>query len=87
MLAVMQSQFADSVEFGAVTPSRKTMENRAARYRNLAAEVREKANNLSDDKRRQGMLMAAEVWDRLAALDERATGPSASQRSAALHLN
>jgi hypothetical protein len=42
----------------------KAMENRAARYRNIAAEVRARADNLPDELTRQHMLMAAEVWDR-----------------------
>jgi hypothetical protein len=64
------------------------MENRAVRYRNIAASIRAKADNVSDDRDRQGMLMAAEVWDRLAALDEKSAAPSsASQHSVAHHLN
>jgi hypothetical protein len=51
------------------------MENRAARYRNIAAEVRAKAANLSDERARQDMLMAAEVWDRLAMLAEKSVPP------------
>jgi hypothetical protein len=63
------------------------MENRAQRYRNIAAEVRAKANDLADGQHRHGMLMAAEVWDRLAALEDRSVAPSASQDSAPQHLN
>jgi hypothetical protein len=33
------------------------------------------------------MLMAAEVWDRLAALEERTAGPAESQHSADQHIN
>ena len=53
----------------------KAMENRAARYRNIAAEVRARADNLPDERTRQHMLMAAEVWDRLAAFAERSVPP------------
>jgi hypothetical protein len=44
------------------------MENRAVRYRNIAADIRARADSVLDERDRQGMLMAAEVWDRLAAL-------------------
>jgi hypothetical protein len=47
------------------------MENRAARYRDIAAEVRARADTLSDERARQDMLMTAEVWERLAAFAER----------------
>ena len=62
------------------------MENLAERYRNIAAEVRAKADNLSDGQHRQGMLMAAQVWDRLAAFEERAAAPFRRQHSAAQWL-
>jgi hypothetical protein len=52
------------------------MDNRAALYRNIAAEVRAKATGVSDERARQGMLMAAEVWDRLAVLAEKPVPPS-----------
>jgi hypothetical protein len=87
MPTVTPSQFAGSAEIGAVTPSQKTMENRAARYRNIAAEVRARADNVLEERDRRGMLMAAEVWDRLAALDERSAAPFASQHSATQHSN
>jgi hypothetical protein len=51
------------------------MENRAERYRNMAADVRARAGNVSDEQARRGMLMAAEVWERLAALTERSVPP------------
>ena len=47
------------------------MENRAARYRNIAAEVRARADTLSDERARQDMLLTAEVWDRLATFAEK----------------
>ena len=47
------------------------MNNRAALNRNIAAEVPAKADNLSDERVRQDLLMAAEVWDRLATLVEK----------------
>jgi hypothetical protein len=68
--AAMPSQFAYSVAFGGGHIVIKTMENRAARYRNIAAKVRASAGNLSDERTRKGMLMAAEVWERLATLAE-----------------
>jgi hypothetical protein len=43
--------------------------------------------SFSDGQARQGMLMAAEVWDRLAALEETSSAPSASQHLAAQHSN
>jgi hypothetical protein len=48
----------------------KPIEDRAARYRNIAAEVRAEADSSSSELARHGMLMAAEVWDRLATLAE-----------------
>ena len=57
------------------------MDNLAARYRIIAAEVRAKAGVLSDEQTRQGMLMAAEVWDRLATLAEVSAAASASRPS------
>jgi hypothetical protein len=47
------------------------MEDRAARYRNIAAKVRAEADSPSSEVARHGMLMAAEVWDRLATLAEK----------------
>jgi hypothetical protein len=47
------------------------MSTLAARYRNIAAEVRAQAGEFSDETNRQGMLTAADVWDRLAALAEK----------------
>ena len=47
------------------------MSTLATRYRNIAAEVRAQAREFSDDTTRQGMLTAADVWDRLAALAEK----------------
>jgi hypothetical protein len=47
------------------------MENRAAHYRLIATDVRATADNSSDERVRQGMLMAADVWERLATLAER----------------
>ena len=69
--AVMPSQFTYSVAFGGGHIEMTTMENRAARYRNIAAKVRASAGNLSDERTRKGMLMAAEVWERLATLAEK----------------
>jgi hypothetical protein len=51
------------------------MDNWAVRYRSIAAEVRARADNLSDEQARRSMLMAAEVWERLAALAERSVPP------------
>jgi hypothetical protein len=51
------------------------MENRAERYRNMAADIRARADNVPDEQARRGMLMAAEVWERLAALAERSVPP------------
>jgi hypothetical protein len=47
------------------------MSTLAARYRNIAAEVRAQAGVFSHETNRQGMLTAADVWDRLAALTEK----------------
>jgi hypothetical protein len=52
------------------------MNNWASLYRNIAAEVRAKVTGASDERARQGMLMAAEVWDRLAMLAEKPVPPS-----------
>jgi hypothetical protein len=38
------------------------MENPAGRYRNIAAELRARADNLSDEGARQSMLLAAQVF-------------------------
>jgi len=51
------------------------MENPAGRYRNIAAEVRARADNLSDEGARQSMLLAAQVWERLAALADKSMPP------------
>lgn len=51
------------------------MKNRAALYRNIAAQVRARADNSSDERVQQDMLMAAEVWDRLAMLAEKSVPP------------
>lgn len=40
----------------------KAMKSRADIYRNIAAKVRAEADNSSDERVRQAMLMAAEVW-------------------------
>jgi hypothetical protein len=53
----------------------KAMKNRADIYRNIAAGVRAKADNSSDERVRQAMLMAAEVWERLATLAEKSVPP------------
>ena len=63
------------------------MESRAVRYRNIAVDIRARADSVLDERDRRGMLMAAEVWDRLAALEERSSAPTASQHSAAQHSN
>jgi hypothetical protein len=68
------------------SPDRKAMDNLAARYRIIAAEVRAKADVLSDEQTRQGMLMAAEVWDRLATLAEVSAAASASRPSPGRHV-
>jgi hypothetical protein len=46
------------------------MENRAARYRGFAAALRAMADNLSYQRERQDILVAADVWDRLATFAE-----------------
>jgi hypothetical protein len=51
------------------------MENRAARYRDIADEVRVRADNVPDEQTRLNMMRAAEIWDRLATLAERAVPP------------
>jgi uncharacterized protein YmfQ (DUF2313 family) len=51
------------------------MDNRAVRYRSIAAEVRATADNMSDEQARRSMLIAAEVWERLAALTEKSGPP------------
>ena len=50
--------------------AKKPMSTLATRYRNIAAKVRAQAGEFSDEPTRQGMLTAADVWDRLAALSE-----------------
>jgi len=80
----MPSQFAWSVASEAVA---QKMENRAVRYRNIAADIRARADSVLDERDRRGMLMAAEVWDRLAALEERSAAPTPNQHSAAQHMN
>ena len=52
------------------------MGNRAAHYRLIATDVRAAADNSPDARVRQGMLMAADVWERLATLAERSGSPS-----------
>jgi len=47
------------------------MEDQAASYRKIAAQVRASAARLPDDRARQNMLRIAEVWDKLAAFAER----------------
>jgi hypothetical protein len=47
------------------------MESRAARYRSIAVEVRASADIMPDERVRQDILMAAEVWERLATFAER----------------
>ena len=42
-----------------------------SRYRDLAADLRARAVTLTDERTRQGMLEAANVWDRLADLVDR----------------
>jgi hypothetical protein len=54
---------------------KKAMKNRAELYRNIAAGVRAKAEHSSDERVRQAMLMAAEVWERLATLAEKPVPP------------
>ena len=54
----------------------KAMKKRADIYRNIAAEVRAKADDSADKRVRQGMLMAAEVWERLATLAEESVPPA-----------
>jgi hypothetical protein len=51
------------------------MKNRAELYRSIAAGVRTQADNSSNERVRQAMLMAAEVWERLAALAEESVPP------------
>ena len=46
------------------------LKDRAKRYRDIAAEVRMVAGGIADPGARQGMLRAADVWDRLAGLVE-----------------
>jgi hypothetical protein len=67
----MPSQFCTEVQLGACRVGTKAMEDRAARYRSIAAEVRAKADTMSDEHARRDMLMAAQVWDRLAAFAEK----------------
>lgn len=56
------------------------MEDQAASYRTIAAQVRATAGTLSDEQARQDMLRIAEVWDKLAAFAEKATpSPGVSQ--------
>jgi hypothetical protein len=47
------------------------MENRSVGYRNIAADIRARADNVSDEQARRAMLMAAEVWERLATHAEK----------------
>lgn len=46
------------------------LKDRAKRYRDIAAEVRMVAGGIADADARHGMLLAADVWDRLAGLAE-----------------
>ena len=48
------------------------MEDQAAPYRKIAAQVRAMAGTLSDEQARQDMLRIALVWDKLAAFAEKA---------------
>jgi hypothetical protein len=48
------------------------MENLAARYRGIADQVRARAENAPDEQTRINMMRAAEIWDRLATLSEKA---------------
>ena len=58
------------------------MEDLAERYWKIAAEVRAKAANMSEEHSRAAMLAAADIWDRLAALAEQSipVGPQTSNR-------
>jgi hypothetical protein len=70
-IAFRPSQFLHAAWRSGCQAVTKSMNNRAALNRNIAAEVRAKADNLSDERVRQDLLMAAEVWDRLATLAEK----------------
>ena len=54
----------------------KVMQDRAARYRDIATEVRAQANTVADEHDRQAMLKAALVWERLADLAEKTVPPA-----------
>jgi hypothetical protein len=54
---------------GAVTAS--TQEDRARRYRELAAQTRASADAMRHEDARRAMLEAASVWDQLADLADR----------------
>jgi len=58
------------------------MEDRAERYRKIAAEVRAKSATMSDEHSRAAILAAADIWDRLAELAEQShpVGPQTSNR-------
>jgi hypothetical protein len=58
------------------------MEDRAERYRKIAAEVRAMAATMSEEHSRAAMLAAADIWDRLAALAEQSipVSPQTSNR-------
>ena len=51
------------------------MEDRASRYRKIAAIVRARGETTAEDRLRQQMIRAAEIWGRLAALEERLASP------------
>jgi hypothetical protein len=46
-------------------------ENRAQRYRDLASELRVRVSIIADQRTRQAMIEAANVWDQLASLVDR----------------
>lgn len=51
------------------------MEDRASRYRKIAAIVRASAETVAEATTRLQMIRAAEIWGRLAALEERLASP------------
>ena len=50
--------------------TKKPIKNLAAYYRERAAEVRAKAEAMSDYEARQTMLKAATIWDHMAETEE-----------------
>jgi len=48
-----------------------TQDDRARRYRDIASELRARADAMTHEEARQGMLQAANVWDQLADLADR----------------